>query len=270
MPQAFPVLVLLTVLLPTRPLSTACPCRQLSDEPRYVNSCPSSLLATIREPHRHSAHPPAPGIPYWRKVYICKHLIIPALFSPLRAQFTEFLLWVHFIAAERFVLSGCPLVCLCVFCPLCPNLPKGATSPRHRSCAFSVLPGRCPALEVRAWGHDYTPTDIINRRAKDGNSPGRGSEWWFKKWSPRLDGLFPLRDVASAYFLSIRISHSERLKQLGKNIQIVIGLCFTIWGPGRAKGLQPLPASHSNPPLFQSPPWDSVSLKEALVNCDIA
>lgn len=61
---------------------------------------------------------------------------------------------------------------------------------------------------------------------------------------------FLLEVLFSAYFLSIRNGHSKRLKQLWRNIQIVIELCFRLYhlrfgesrGPSAASCPHPYPS----------------------------
>lgn len=77
-----------------------------------INSCSPCLSPAIWEPRRPSSHPPAPGIPYCGRTYVCKHLIILPFLPPslLLAQFQAidcFFCSVHFTVAERFVLSCC-------------------------------------------------------------------------------------------------------------------------------------------------------------------
>lgn len=55
--------------------------------------------------------------------------------------------------------------------------------------------------------------------------------------------------LLSAYFLSIRINHSERLKQPWRHIYIVIGLCFRLCYVRFWENRGHLPAPHPYPTL---------------------
>ena len=133
MPQAFPVRVPLTVLLPTR-----LPCMPTFRWALLTPILPASSQSS--ESHRGSL--PIPQLLEFLIVGMCLHPPYQSGFFPPSCWVPThcFSSRVHFTAAERFVLSCC-LFAFASFVPCVPIYTMMPWSSRHHFYAFSVLRG---------------------------------------------------------------------------------------------------------------------------------